>query len=119
MRRKTGPGGRIVICCYCDARSILPPDGAGRLVCHGCGAPIRHVEMREPVHTAKARRSPDQARVKHAPPRPAEQPEAHGGHHDACRRKRKSSKRPKKRKSLFSALADDLFDLDDLFDVFD
>lgn len=115
MVKQSGPGARIVICCYCDARSIINPDRErDKLVCHGCGAPIRKLERLEPLHTKKARK--DGPRPGGA--RPAEYPGEHSEKDRPCRRKKK----PKKRKTLFARLADgaeDLLDLDDLFDVFD
>ena len=113
---RSEPGGRVVVCCYCEARVLLPTDGAGRrLVCHGCGAPLSQIMDREPVHHLKSKKK----RKKAGSPRPAEVEGAHLGKDRAARR-RKSDK--KKRKGLFDRLGDaagDVLDFDDLFDFFD
>ena len=112
MARKSGPGSRVVICCYCDARSLLPKGARGHLACHSCGAPIRVIEKLEPSHNAKKTSKRAKSQI-----RPAEQaPHAPGDY--ACRRRKKGRKRKGLLYRLSDAL-DDAFDLDDLFDVFD
>lgn len=118
MPRKSGPGDRVVICCYCESRSLLPRTGAGRLVCHGCGAPIRKLEQIEPRHDARIAPRKTKAPV----PRPAELPEAHGGRHECVRRRkagRDGSKKLRRKPSWLRRFADDVLDLDDVFDLFD
>lgn len=118
MPNQSGPGSRVVICCYCDARSLLPRDGAGRLVCHGCGAPIRLIQRMEPSHLSRA----GARDAKPPTPRRAERPEEHGGRHDSYRRRKSKKKGKRREKSLFARLADvadDVFDLDDILDIFD
>ncbi|MEM6973521.1 MAG: hypothetical protein AAF577_12010 [Pseudomonadota bacterium] len=46
---------RIVTCCYCGGRSILPERKIGRLVCHGCGAPISRIQRLEAPPGQKAK----------------------------------------------------------------
>ncbi|MEM0944379.1 MAG: hypothetical protein AAGI70_10560 [Pseudomonadota bacterium] len=115
MTKQTGPGARVVICCYCDARSLLPQNPRGmRLVCHGCGAPILKILAEEPRHTAT--RKPH--RAKSGAAKPAERDGQHKRRdHPAYRRKGN-----RKKKGWFERITDDwddVFDLDDLFDLED
>jgi hypothetical protein len=113
---------RIVTCCYCGARSTLAPEGGQRLVCHGCGAPIRRIEAvaAKPMPRAGAARG-----AKPATPHPAER-KADGlgdgrGEHLAKDRPVRRKKGKRKRGGLLHRIAktfDDL-DLDDIFDLFD
>lgn len=113
MVKKSGPGSRVVICCYCDARSLVPRGASGRLVCNGCGAPIKLIERLEPSHRAKKPRKKTQLR-------PAERANAHAsGDYAYRRRKAKKGRRSKSMLYRIHDAMDDLFDLDDLFDVFD
>ncbi|MEM7508070.1 MAG: hypothetical protein AAF415_15145 [Pseudomonadota bacterium] len=114
---KVGPGKRIIICCYCDARSILPREAGQRLVCHGCGAPIRRVAALEPSHLRRA--APRDVRP--APPRPAELPGAHSAKDRPCRRRKhkKGKRRPKGLLYRFREAIDDVLDFDDLDELFD
>ncbi|MEM9045018.1 MAG: hypothetical protein AAGC81_09990 [Pseudomonadota bacterium] len=114
MTKKSGPGSRVVICCYCDSRSLLPKGESGRLVCHGCGAPISVIERLEPSHNRKSKSK------KRAQIRPAEHAGAHASGDYSYRRQK--SKKGRKRKGLLYHLhdaVDDIFELDDLFDFFD
>jgi hypothetical protein len=94
------PARRIVTCCYCASRSTLPREGGARLVCHGCGAPIRVVAALEegprPVRKGKGSR-----KARPATPHPALPPGAHG-RKDLALRRRKG----RRRKSLISRLED-------------
>ncbi|MEM0923881.1 MAG: hypothetical protein AAGF44_06910 [Pseudomonadota bacterium] len=114
---RSDPGRRIVVCCYCDSRVLVPLNGqARRLVCHGCGAPLQKITDMEPHHHMKARKGQGK---KSAPPRPAEEEGSHLTK-DRSARRRKSDK--KKRKGLLYRLgdvADDLLDFDDMLDFFD
>ncbi|MEM7669069.1 MAG: hypothetical protein AAF317_07940 [Pseudomonadota bacterium] len=115
-KKSSGPGERVIICCYCDSRSLIPRDPGPRLVCHGCGAPVKVIEALEPSHRSR-KRDPG---VKRQPPRRAKDRDDHAGHHDACRR-RKSKKGRKPRGLLYRLhdALDDVLDLDDLFDILD
>lgn len=114
MVKKSGPGQRVVICCYCDARSLLPATGAARLVCHGCGAPIRVIQRFEPSHLGRAK--PRDA--KPDPVRPALEPDAHPKK-DYANKRRKKKKRKDSLLHRIGDVLDDVADLDDLFDIFD
>ncbi len=115
MVKKSGPGQRVVICCYCDARSLLPATGAARLVCHGCGAPIRVIERLEASHLGRAK--PRDAKAE--PARPALEPNAHQKKDYANTRRKKKNKRQKSLLHRIGDVLDDVADLDDLFDIFD
>lgn len=104
---------RLARCCYCGARSTLPPAGSRKaLVCHGCGAPILVIEALGP---AAHRERPGRSR----PPIP--HPAERRGQHlpkDRPVRRRKGKARP----GLFARLSrmfDELDDLDDILDLFD
>jgi hypothetical protein len=105
---------RIITCCYCGARSTLGPEGGRRLVCHGCGAPIRKIEMLAPK--PMPRRGPGtDTRRKPAIPHPAEAP----GHHLPKDRPVRRKKGKRRRGGLLHRLAEGVDDLEDLFDLFD
>jgi hypothetical protein len=101
---------RIVACCYCGARSTLRAEGGQRLVCHGCGAPVRHIEAVAPRPRRGATGGP-----KAATPHPAERP----GEHLAKDRPARRKKGKRKRGGLLHRLGKRLDDLDDIFDLFD
>ncbi|MBK0398622.1 hypothetical protein H0I76_05440 [Limibaculum sp. M0105] len=106
MGRKGQPPDRIATCCYCGSRSILPSGGRReRLVCHGCGAPIRVLEI------LGARDAPGR---RPAVPHPAERPGAHQAKDRAVRRKK-----GKRKPGLIARLGRVLDDLDDILDIFD
>lgn len=106
------PYRRIVSCCYCGSRSILPREGGLRLVCHGCGAPIRVIEALE---TPPDKRKRKHKKEKPAVPHPAVERGAHKRKDMALRRRK-----GKRRKSLIDWLEDVIEDAwDDLEDVFD
>jgi hypothetical protein len=103
---------KIVTCCYCGARSTLRPEGGQRLVCHGCGAPIRRIE----ALAAKPMPRPGKASGrKPATPHPAERP----GDHLAKDRPARRKKGKRKRGGLLHRLGKTFDDLDDIFDLFD
>ncbi|MEL6479176.1 MAG: hypothetical protein AAFR17_17740 [Pseudomonadota bacterium] len=111
------PGGRVVICCYCDARVLLPAQAGGqRLVCHSCGAPLQKIAAQEPVHHLKAKGG---TRKKKNAPRPAEVEGAHLAKDRSLRRKKAKKSKPKGLLYRLGDAADDLLDFDDLFDFFD
>lgn len=104
---------RVVTCCYCNARSTLSGDRTEHLVCHGCGAPIRQIEVLHPDLERRRRKGNGK---KPAMPHHAERPHKHLDKDRPSRRK----KGKRKKRSFFDRLADsadDLFDLDDLFDI--
>ncbi|MEL6766856.1 MAG: hypothetical protein AAFP17_06725 [Pseudomonadota bacterium] len=106
------PHRRIVTCCYCASRSTLPARGAARLVCHGCGAPIRIIEALEPP--PEKRRKKGKAK-KPAVPHPALEPGQHKRKDMALRRRK-----GKRRKSLIDRLEDLVEEAwDELEDIFD
>ncbi len=111
MPERTG-NIRIVSCCYCGARSTLGPEGGRRLVCHGCGAPIRHIEALTPKpmprRGAAAGRRP-------ATPQPAET----AGHHLSKDRPARRKKGKRRRGGLLHRLGKGFDDIDELFDLFD
>lgn len=107
-------GVKLIRCCYCSAQSTLGR-GAQRLVCHGCGAPIRVIEHVAPPVSRKPK---SRTGAKPAIPHPAERPHAHLAKDRPSRRK----KGKRKARSIWSRIGDafddidDLFDLDDIFD---
>ncbi|MEM6945033.1 MAG: hypothetical protein AAF565_14905 [Pseudomonadota bacterium] len=105
------PHRRIITCCYCSSRSILPREGATRLVCHGCGAPIRVIEMLEAAPEKRKRKHKKKPAVPH--------PALERGDHkrkDMALRRRKG----KRRKSLIDRLEDLIEDAwDEIEDIFD
>jgi hypothetical protein len=103
---------RIVTCCYCGARSTLGAEGGRRLVCHGCGAPIRRIETLAPKAVSRAGAS---AGRKRAIPHPAEAPGRHLPKDRPARRKRGK----RRRGGLLHRLGKTFDDLDDIFDLFD
>lgn len=111
MGRRGHPHERIAACCYCGSRSILPAAARReRLVCHGCGAPIRVIEAMPPAaapHEAPRGQRP-------AIPHPAEAPGAHAPKDRPVRRK-KGRHRP----GLLARLGRSFDDLDDILDIFD
>ena len=109
MARWKNGAERITTCCYCGARSTLPPSARReRLVCHGCGAPIRVIEALGPATGAReSGRNP-------AIPHPAEPRGAHLPKDRPVRRKK-----GKTRPGLMRRLGRAFDDLDDLFDIFD
>ncbi|MEL6336227.1 MAG: hypothetical protein AAFQ88_06220 [Pseudomonadota bacterium] len=87
-RARHGRPERLLTCCFCGARSILPAGRTerARLVCHGCGAPISAIEVLEP--SGKRKKSKKGAPVPH----PAER----RGHHldkDRSVRRKKGKRR--------------------------
>ncbi|MEO1468672.1 MAG: hypothetical protein AAFV86_06435 [Pseudomonadota bacterium] len=86
----TRQGERLLTCCFCSARSILPAARkdarAGRpLVCHGCGAPITVIA---PLAAPPGRRKRD-SKAKGAPlPHPADRQGHHRDHDRPARRKK-------------------------------
>ena len=104
---------RVITCCYCGARSTLRREGGERLVCHGCGAPVRRIEA---VLSKPKPRPGASAGPKPATPHRAEKP---GEHHWKDRpARRKKGKR--KRGGLLHRLGRALDDVEDIFDdIFD
>ena len=104
---------RVLTCCYCGARSTLPPGKARALVCHGCGAPIRRIAELQPEIERLPKR-PGTRRP--AIPHPADR--RHGGHSDKDRPARR--RKGKRRKGGFWYQLKRLGDeAEDLFDIFD
>ena len=107
---------RVVTCCYCGARSTLGREKAHRLICHGCGAPVRKIETIQPQIERLAKQG---RKAKPAIPHRAERP---GKHLDKDRpsRRRKGKRRYR---PIWSRLADAFDDWDDVFedmiDIFD
>ncbi|MDT8343158.1 MAG: hypothetical protein RQ752_01885 [Thermohalobaculum sp.] len=113
MGRKGQPAERIASCRSRGSRSILPATTRGeRLVCHGCGAPIRVIEAMAPAAPSRAR--PGARHAHPATPHPAERPGAHQPT-DRPLRRRKGKARP----GLLARLGRAFDDLDDILDVFD
>ena len=115
---------RIVTCCYCGARSTLRAEGGQRLVCHGCGAPIKRIEAVAPKPMPRAGsaagRNPAMPRAgangrKPATPHPAERP----GEHLAKDRPARRKKGKRRRGGLLHRLGKRLDDLDDILDLVD
>lgn len=101
---------RVVTCCYCNARSTFSGDRSERLVCHGCGAPLKRIEA---LHPDIERRRKKGKGKKPAMPHHAERPHEHLDKDRPARRK----KGKRKKRSFFGEILDDVFDLDDLFDI--
>ncbi|MEM7268422.1 MAG: hypothetical protein AAF401_04110 [Pseudomonadota bacterium] len=98
-------GVKMITCCYCGARDMMQMGKGKRvtLTCLSCGAPIRKVEM---IKASEAPRGDAKA--------PERINKHRKGKHFEAYKKRKKGK-----KSFFSRIlddADDIFDLDDLFD---
>lgn len=111
MGRRGFQAERIATCCYCGARSTLPPSTRReRLVCHGCGAPIRVIEALAP----QAHPRMTEAKRRPALPHPAERPGAHLPKDRPVRRKK-----GKARPGFLRRMADAFDDLDDILDIFD
>ena len=111
MGKTIQPGDRLLTCCYCGARSILPAGGGEkRLVCHGCGAPIREIERLRQHSRAR----PSGGKKKPAIPHPAERPGAHAEPDRPSRRKK-----GKRRKGIGKRVSKAFDGLEDLFDLFD
>ncbi|MEM7496818.1 MAG: hypothetical protein AAF371_02355 [Pseudomonadota bacterium] len=107
---RPGSHRRIVTCCYCASRSTLPSKGAARLVCHGCGAPIRVIEALEAPPERRRGKG-----KKPAIPHPALEPGEHKRKDMALRRRK-----GKRRKSLIDRLEDLIEEaVDELEDLFD
>ncbi|MEM6488364.1 MAG: hypothetical protein AAF677_08865 [Pseudomonadota bacterium] len=113
----TRQGERLLICCYCGARSILPAKGARRLVCLGCGAPIRQIAPLAPGPGRKTK--PGKRGKRPAVPHAADRPD-HIRNADRPARRKKG----KRRKTGFTRLWDTLEDLvedtlEEAVDLFD
>ena len=123
MEMKPAHPLRVLVCCYCAARSTLPRQGAAGLVCHGCGAPLSRIETLQPEFERARRHAPG---PKPARPHRAERPHEHL-EKDRPHRRRKGPRRngPRRRqrvKPFWERLGDaldDFDDLDDLLDLFD
>ena len=114
MKIKSSHPLRVITCCYCGARSTLPPKQATRLVCHGCGAAISRIEE---LHPGLERQKKSHSHAKPAAPHAAERPGAHAEKDRPARRKK--GKHKKRQKSIWHRLTDAVDDFDDIFDLFD
>lgn len=106
-------GLKVVTCCYCGARSTLSAEGGQRLVCHGCGAPLKRIEALSPKSMPRPGAS---AGPKPARPHRAERP---GEHHwkDRPARRKKGKRRKGGLLHRLGKAFDELEDIvDDIFD---
>ncbi|MEL6197478.1 MAG: hypothetical protein AAFT19_06500, partial [Pseudomonadota bacterium] len=110
-----GQPDRLLTCCFCGARSILPggTGAAARLVCHGCGAPIKAIEV-----LSRPQDRPRKGRKQKGPaiPHPAERPHDHLAKDRPVRRKRGKRRDPSWSRFV-SKMWDELEDaVEDIFD---
>lgn len=116
MKYKASHPFRVLTCCYCGARSSLGREKTQRLVCHGCGAPIRLIETMQPTLEKRRKTRPG---VKPAIPHRAERPSDHLDK-DRPARRRKGKRR---KRSVWYHVAEAFDDWDDwvedIVDIFD
>ena len=120
MKMKSAHPIRVLTCCYCGARSTLGREKARRLVCHGCGAPVRYIRDVQPVLERKRKaKSGGKPGCKPAIPHKADRSE---GHLDKDRpaRRRKGKRRRRSVWYHVSEAFDDWDDwIEDVVDFFD
>ncbi|MCE8515034.1 hypothetical protein KBY22_20235 [Ruegeria pomeroyi] len=97
---------RLVICCYCGARSRLEADRSGMLACDACGAPIQQMGSADPATRPK----PVRVAV-------AVEPVAEWRRAGCEEVPAKKNKKRKKRKGLISRALEEVWDkVEDIFD---
>lgn len=105
---------RVLTCCYCGARSTLGMRTSERLVCHGCGAPIRKIAAVQPALERKRKKGD------HAKPAIPHHAEGKREHLDKDRpARRRKGKRKSKSRSVWYHISEALDDWDDVLDIFD
>ncbi|MEM6407246.1 MAG: hypothetical protein AAF700_02385 [Pseudomonadota bacterium] len=104
---------KLATCSYCGARTLLKPtarDGH-ELACGSCGAPLHDMKwLKSPSPTLEAKPAkPSKPAKQKKPKRPAQLADWSAAP--------KPRKKPKKRKSLFSKVLDEAWDVvEDIFD---
>ena len=104
---------KIATCCHCGSKAALTLDsGRHELACASCGAPLHDLKMLPKRKAERAAAPRKRAPVSHL----AQTRQFPADRRAEVARKRKT-KKVKRRKSWFSDLAEEVFDLvEDIFD---